>query len=99
MSYQDQTLQCVECNCDFLFTAGEKEFYVSKGLINVPKRCPDCRTAKKKMSRRNSFVKRLYDIVCCECGCDTKVPFKPLKEKSVFCKECFTQSKTTSLSR
>lgn len=44
--YQDETLICEDCGSEFIFTAGEQEFYAQKGLANKPKRCPDCRKAK-----------------------------------------------------
>jgi CxxC-x17-CxxC domain-containing protein len=43
----DQTLRCRECGVDFVWTAGEQEFYASRGLTNAPSRCPDCRAARK----------------------------------------------------
>jgi len=47
--YQDMELKCVEENCQliFQFTAGEQKFYADHGYENVPKRCPDCRKARK----------------------------------------------------
>ena len=47
MSYQDKTLTCRDCGRQFAFTAGEQEFYQSRGLTNEPGRCPDCRRARK----------------------------------------------------
>ncbi len=47
MSYQDKTIACVDCNQDFIFSAGEQEFYAQRGLTNEPRRCPDCRRARK----------------------------------------------------
>jgi CxxC-x17-CxxC domain-containing protein len=47
MSYQDRTLTCVDCSQDFTWTAGEQEFYAQRGLTNEPRRCPDCRRARK----------------------------------------------------
>ena len=47
MAYQDRTLTCRDCNREFVFTAGEQEFYASKGLQNDPVRCPECRNARK----------------------------------------------------
>ncbi|MDB5113827.1 MAG: zinc-binding protein [Chloroflexi bacterium] len=46
----DQTLKCRECGVDFVWTAGEQEFYASRGLTNPPSRCPDCRAARKAAS-------------------------------------------------
>lgn len=47
MAYVDRTLQCVECGQPFVFTAGDQEFHASKGFTNEPKRCRDCRMARR----------------------------------------------------
>lgn len=48
MSFQDKSIQCSDCGTTFSFTAGEQEFFASKGFTNQPKRCPSCRRAKKQ---------------------------------------------------
>ena len=48
MAYADKTLTCRDCGSQFTFTQGEQEFYASKGLMNQPSRCPDCRSARKR---------------------------------------------------
>ncbi|MEW5819869.1 MAG: zinc-ribbon domain-containing protein [Cyanobacteriota bacterium] len=48
MEFNDVTLVCADCNQDFVFTAGEQEFHREKGFDNTPKRCPDCRRARKQ---------------------------------------------------
>ena len=50
--YQDEKLICEDCGKEFDFTAGEQEFYASKGLTNKPKRCPECRKARRQKNRR-----------------------------------------------
>lgn len=47
MSYADKTLTCRDCGMDFVFTAGEQEFYAQKGFTNEPTRCPTCRQQRK----------------------------------------------------
>ena len=47
MIFDDKTIQCVDCRTNFTFTAGEQEFFQTKGFTNEPKRCPDCRRANK----------------------------------------------------
>ena len=42
----DKTLVCRDCGQSFTFTAGEQDFYSSRGYTE-PQRCPDCRAAKK----------------------------------------------------
>ena len=41
--YEDKTLVCKECGNEFVFTAGEQEFYAEKGFVNEPQRCKACR--------------------------------------------------------
>lgn len=50
---EDKTIICKDCGKEFVFTAGEQEFYKEKGFENEPTRCMDCRKAKK--ARNNSF--------------------------------------------
>ena len=37
--YEDKTLVCKDCGAEFVFTAGEQEFYASRGFQNEPQRC------------------------------------------------------------
>jgi len=46
--YVDKTITCVECGKSFVHSAGAQEFYAQKGFTSDPKRCPDCRRAKKE---------------------------------------------------
>jgi CxxC-x17-CxxC domain-containing protein len=50
--YTDETLNCVDCNNPFIFSAGEQQFFASKGFQNKPNRCPECRAARK--AQRNA---------------------------------------------
>ena len=45
--YTDKTLVCKDCGNEFVFTAGEQEFYAEKGFQNEPTRCKACRQARK----------------------------------------------------
>ncbi len=45
--YTDETLSCVDCNSQFIFSSGEQQFFASKGFQNKPNRCPECRNARK----------------------------------------------------
>jgi CxxC-x17-CxxC domain-containing protein len=47
MDFQDRPLQCLDCKNEFIFTAGEQEFYERKGFKEIPKRCKPCRDARK----------------------------------------------------
>ncbi|HEX6121757.1 MAG TPA: zinc-ribbon domain containing protein [Ktedonobacterales bacterium] len=90
--FEDKTLQCRECGQDFIFTAGEQEFYQQKGLLNEPGRCPDCRQRRKQAmaaSRGNGGPREMHTITCAECGKEDQVPFLPRNDKPVYCSECF----------
>ncbi|MDI6603712.1 MAG: zinc-ribbon domain-containing protein [Thermoanaerobacteraceae bacterium] len=54
--YQDKTLVCKDCGKEFVWTAGEQEFYAEKGFQNAPVRCKACRDAKKQ--RNHQFDSR-----------------------------------------
>jgi hypothetical protein len=44
--YQDKELTCSDCRGKFLHSAKDQEFFAEKGF-QEPKRCKDCRQAKK----------------------------------------------------
>ena len=48
---QDKTLICQDCGAEFVFTAGEQEFFAEKGFTDEPKRCKTCRDARKNNRR------------------------------------------------
>ncbi len=88
MTYEDQTLTCRDCGTEFVWTAGEQEFYASKNL-SAPTRCKDCR-AKKRAEREGgrNGERVMYDITCSKCGNPGQVPFEP-KTDDVLCRDCF----------
>ena len=53
---EDRTLVCKDCSQEFVFTAGEQEFYKEKGFENDPVRCPDCRRAKKSSEKQQRKI-------------------------------------------
>lgn len=59
MSFQDKQIHCTDCGTTFTFSAGEQEFYQSKGFTNEPKRCPSCRRANK--AQRSGSGNDRYD--------------------------------------
>ena len=52
MVFEDMSLFFQDCGNEFVFTAGEQEFYKEKGLDNEPKRCKECRN-RRKATRTN----------------------------------------------
>ena len=89
MALADKTLVCSDCGREFTFTVGEQEFYSSRGLLNEPKRCPECRVAR----RRGGGPRRSFPAVCASCGVETTVPFEPTEGRPVYCKECYIKMK------
>lgn len=98
MSFADKTLTCRDCGTEFVFTAGEQEFYAEKGFTNEPRRCPSCRRAAKAAREGGnggytSYSARpertMHPAVCSNCGQDTMVPFVPRNDKPVYCSDCF----------
>lgn len=53
MGYADKTLKCTTCSADFVFTAGEQEFFASKGFANEPKHCVRCRASRRGRDKQN----------------------------------------------
>ena len=46
-TYQDQQLTCVECGREFTDTADDQGYRAERGYTNTPRRCPDCRAARR----------------------------------------------------
>ena len=76
--YEDKTLVCKECGKEFVFTAGEQEFYAERGFQNEPQRCKACRDARKNAARG---PREYFTATCAACGGEAKVPFEPKTEK------------------
>lgn len=86
--YEDKTLVCRDCGAEFVFTAGEQEFYAEKGFTNEPQRCKSCRDARKNAARGE---RQFYDAECAACGGSARVPFQPRQERPVYCSDCFSR--------
>jgi hypothetical protein len=50
MTFQDRTLTCVDCGQPFTFSADDQQYHREKGYTNEPKRCPNCRQARRSTS-------------------------------------------------
>ncbi|HSS96672.1 MAG TPA: zinc-ribbon domain containing protein [Terriglobales bacterium] len=93
MEFQDKALKCVDCNSEFIFTAGEQLFFHDKQFKNEPRRCKNCKSKRSlsygpvTTSPNQSRVETRTS--CSQCGKDTTVPFKPTQGRPVFCRECF----------
>ncbi len=51
---EDKKIKCIDCHKDFIFTAGEQEFFEEKGY-SAPLRCKDCRSKRKAEKRSGGF--------------------------------------------
>ena len=78
--FEDKTLVCKDCGKEFVWTAGEQEFYASRGFENQPQRC-------------NGGERQMFDAVCAACGKACKVPFQPREDRPVYCSDCFARMK------
>ena len=103
--YTDEKLTCTDCGAEFTFSAGEQEFFASKGFQNKPNRCPDCRSARKAQrgggasgGARGGYgggggggggAREMFSVTCSQCGQPAEVPFQPRGDKPVYCRTCF----------
>jgi CxxC-x17-CxxC domain-containing protein len=87
--FEDKSIDCKDCGEPFIFTAGEQGFYLEKGLLNQPQRCPACREQRRR--EREEAARTGTTIVCAECGRETTVPFVPHLNRPVYCSACFQQ--------
>ena len=101
MSFQDKTLTCSDCDKSFTFSVEEQEQFQSRGYTNEPKRCPECRQARKTERSANgggnygnsgsgySPTRQMFPAVCSDCGKSTSVPFEPRHGRPVYCSDCY----------
>ena len=108
MTYEDRTLVCVECSQDFIFSADDQSYHSEKGYTNEPKRCPNCRQARRSQRYNDGGggfgggydrgPREMHPITCADCGKDAEVPFLPRGDRPVYCSDCYSKQggRTTS---
>lgn len=103
MVFQDRTLVCSDCGEDFVFTIDDQQYHMEKGYTNEPKRCLNCRRARRASYNRGGGGgfggggggggfgggRQTYAIVCAQCGKEDEVPFRPTGARPVYCYDCF----------
>ena len=96
--FVDRILKCSDCGADFVFTAGEQQFFHDKNFKNEPKRCKACKTSRghNRGGGQAGAHKVETVAVCSQCGKETTVPFKPTQGRPVFCRECFLQRRSAA---
>ena len=82
---------CSEC--------GKKCEVPFKPTGSKPVFCSDCfskrrnerprRFSGRDSGRFSSGDRRMYKVICDECGKECEVPFKPTSDKPIYCDECF----------
>jgi CxxC-x17-CxxC domain-containing protein len=105
MAFTDRELACRDCGGPFIFTAGEQEFYATKGLQHDPVRCPSCRNQRKLLRpedreetpRFGVYVsyggrtpRQMHRAACNQCAQSTEVPFVPRGDRPVYCSACYS---------
>ena len=95
MDYVDKTLECQDCGISFTFSADEQELFAQRGYTNEPKRCTECRNAKKQQRGGGDSYgyqrREMFPAVCAQCGKDTEVPFQPRQDRPVYCRDCYNK--------
>jgi len=105
MTFEDKTIECVECGQPFVHSAEDQARYAERGFTNEPKRCRPCREKRKAKTAAGSArggggygasaggggrpARESYEVVCADCGATTTVPFKPTQGRPVYCRDCF----------
>jgi CxxC-x17-CxxC domain-containing protein len=103
--YQDTPIECIDCAEEFIWTAGEQQFFYDKKLLNPPKRCKQCKKAKNRRLEAIEMAKitgKRHRIEvkaqCAMCSTVTTVPFYPSQGRPVYCRDCFAKMNTGHLS-
>ncbi|HPF53734.1 MAG TPA: zinc-ribbon domain containing protein [Eubacteriales bacterium] len=94
--FEDKVLVCKDCGKQFVFSAGEQDFYAQQNFQNEPLRCPECRRLRKKP---RTPEREMFDAVCAGCGAPTKVPFQPRNDKPIYCEDCYRKRRQNGPSR
>jgi CxxC-x17-CxxC domain-containing protein len=101
VSYTDRTLSCADCGTNFTFSADDQSYHAQKGFTNEPKRCANCRAAKREQRGESSYgggsygsgsyggQREMFSATCASCGKEARVPFQPRGDKPVYCSDCF----------
>ena len=62
-----------------------------KKVLKMNRECRD----KRKRHRDGNEHRRMFTVICAECGKETEVPFEPRNEKPVYCRDCFSKHRAT----
>lgn len=96
--FEDRAIPCIDCAREFIWTAGEQEFFRDKDLKNPPKRCKACKRMKNdrlsaieaaQMTGKKMRIE--VSAECAKCGSVTTVPFFPSQGRPVYCRTCYIE--------
>lgn len=95
---EDTNILCIDCAQEFVWTAGEQQFFRDKQLQNPPKRCKECKKAKNRRLEAIELAKTTgkrqrieVRAECARCSVVTTVPFYPCQGRPVYCRDCFAE--------
>lgn len=104
--YEDRNLTCQDCSTSFVFTADDQQYHAQKGFSNEPKRCPNCRQARRNDGGGGGGgggysrgPREMHPATCGQCGKQTEVPFLPRGDRPVYCSDCFNKQPSSSYGR
>lgn len=96
--FEEESILCIDCNNNFIWSIGEQTFYRDKGLKNPPKRCKECKQAKNERlaaiaAAQAAGIKQRIEVAvnCARCSTPTTVPFYPSQGRPVYCRSCFLE--------
>ena len=106
---QDQTVGCIDCGTDFVFSVAEQEFFLSQGYMNGKSRCKECTRAKKarfgeatdaasRRLERQGKTSEGKPVACFNCG-GTGHKSKDCPEARDTSQVCFKFQQTGACSR
>ncbi|MBI5366920.1 MAG: zinc-ribbon domain containing protein [Planctomycetes bacterium] len=52
-------MTCIECGAAFVYTADDQEYHQKKCYGTEPKRCPECREARRRQARKSTRAAQL----------------------------------------
>src|SRR5690242_4971247 len=67
MQFGDRDIKCSTCGLEFVFSAGEQQFFEERGFTNDPKRCKQCKAKRAGGTR----VRPETHVQCSLCGIAT----------------------------
>ena len=95
---QDLQLTCSDCGQEFTFSMEDQSYFRERGY-SEPKRCKQCRQAKKNEQAGGGSYRsesQGTSVSCSACGKQTTVPFEPRGDRPVYCQDCYRSRKGNS---